>query len=144
MTDISIRALRDIRHNGQDYVKDNIILLDEGSAARLISFKAAEYVTKQPTENPTISDNTPPRPAGDGESPVQGSKTETDQKANPKEQTNPPAYAEMTNAQQLEYLSALSDEEFKARYDELLQDSKSKSKSYAQKRLKDLNSDNEE
>lgn len=157
MTDISIRALRDIRHNGQDYVKDNIILLDEGSAARLISFKAAEYVTKQPTEKTTISDNTQPRPVGDGESPVQESKTKTDPKANPEEQTNPPAsktppdllparksgYAEMTNAQQLEYLSALSDEEFKACYDELFEISKSKSKAYAGQRLKQLNSDNE-
>lgn len=153
-----------IKHNGRRYPAGAEILLDDNSAKRLIDLKAV-----QPTEKPTISDNTPTRLAGDGESPVQA-----DPKANPEEQTNPPAfsspappmagagteshpqngvsdapsvrksgYAEMTNAQQLEYLSALSDEEFKASYDELFEISKSKSKAYAGQRLKQLNSDNE-
>ncbi len=140
-----------IKHNGRRYPAGAEILLDDNSAKRLIELKAV-----QPTEKPTISDNTPTRPAGDGESPVQKS-TETDPKANPEEQTNPPAsktppdllparksgYAEMTNNQQIDYLSALSDEEFKARYDELFEISKSKSKAYAGQRLKQLNSDNE-
>ena len=91
------------------------------------------------TENPFIANNTHPDQAGDGASPVQESK----KKANPDEQTNPPAYAEMTNAQQLEYLSSLSDEEFKTRYDELLEASKSKSRTFAEKRMKSLNTDNE-
>lgn len=153
-----------IKHNGRRYPAGAEILLDDNSAKRLIELKAV-----QPTEKPTISDNTPTRPAGDGESPVQESP-----KANPEEQTNPPAfsspappmagagtesqlqngvsdapsvrksgYAEMTNNQQIDYLSALSDEEFKARYDELFEISKSKSKAYAGQRLKQLNSDNE-
>ena len=126
-----------IKHNGRRYPVGAEILLDDNSAKRLIELKAV-----QPTEKTIENDNIPPnRLVGDGESPVQESKT-----ANPEEQTNPPAskiYAEMTNTQQLEYLSALSDEEFKARYDELFEISKSKSKAYAGQRLKLLNKENE-
>lgn len=49
----------------------------------------------------------------------------------------------MTNNQQIDYLSSLSDEEFKTRYDELLEAGKSKSKMFAEKRMKSLNTDNE-
>lgn len=163
-----------IKHNGRRYPVGAEILLDDNSAKRLIELKAV-----QPTEKTIENDNIPPnRLVGDGESPVQESKT-----ANPEEQTNPPAsktpqiystltephlrnevsdgsvcslsgladapsvrksvYAEMTNTQQIEYLSALSDEEFKARYDELFEISKSKSKAYAGQRLKLLNKENE-
>lgn len=155
-----------IKHNGRRYSEGEEISLDESSAKRLLELKAV-----QPTEKPTYSDNTHPDPAGAGASPneeswtarvsrgrngdadaalqtrlTRTSKTGTTLEVNPDEQTNPPApqtYVEMTNAQQLEYLSSLSDGEFKTRYDELLEVSKSKSKTFAEKRMKSLNTDNE-
>lgn len=130
-----------IKHNGRRYSEGEEIPLDESSAKRLLELKAV-----QPTEKPTISDNTHPDPAGAGASPVQESRTDTSPEVNPEEQTNSPApqtYAEMTNNQQIDYLSALSDVEFKTRYDELLEVSKSKSKTFAEKRMKSLNTDNE-
>lgn len=121
------------------------------------------------TEKTTTSDNTHIPAAGDGTSPDQEnkttresrgrngdaeaaalqtrltrtSKTGTTPNANPEKQTNPPAYAEMTNNQQIDYLSSLSDEEFKTRYDELFEASKSKSKTFAEKRMNSINTDNE-
>lgn len=127
-----------IKHNGRRYAEGSEIPLDESSAKRLLELKSV-----QPTEKTTISYNTPPAPAGDGASPVQESNTGSTPEANPEEQTNPPAYAEMTNNQQIDYLSSLSDEEFKTRYDELFEASKSKSKTFAEKRMKSLNTDNE-
>lgn len=98
------------------------------------------------TETPFIANNTHPDQAGDGASPVQESNPGSTPEANSEEQTNPPAvqtYAEMTNNQQIDYLSSLSDEEFKTRYDELFEASKSKSKTFAEKRMKSLNTENE-
>lgn len=126
-----------VKHNGRRYAEGEEIPLDESFAKRLLELKAVQL-----TEKTTNSDNTHPDQAGDGASPNEESKTN----ANPDEQTNPPAsqtYVEMTNAQQLEYLSSLSDEEFKTRYEELLEASKSKSKTFAEKRMKSLNTDNE-
>lgn len=67
----------------------------------------------------------------------------TEKTNNSDKQTKPTAFAEMTNNQQIDYLSSLSDEEFKTRYDELFEASKSKSKMFAEKRMKSLNTDNE-
>lgn len=47
-------------------------------------------------------------------------------------------YAEKTNADQLAYLQTLGDEDFKAQAQALLLISKSKSKTYIERRLKDL------
>lgn len=109
-----------IKHNGRRYAEGKEIQLDESSAKILMELKVVQP-TKKTIHKAKIHKNPP---AGDGTVP-----------------SPPQEFIEMTNAQQIEYLSTLSDDEFKARYEGLLQGSKSKSKAYIEQRLKQLNSD---
>lgn len=128
-----------IKHNGIRYSEGSEISLDKETASRLLELDAI-----QPIKKTIESNNTPQTKDGDGDSPVQKSKPGSTPEANSEKQTKPPSFTEMTNTQQIEYLSSLSDVEFKTRYEELINDYKSKSKLYAEKRFKSLTEDEKE
>lgn len=111
MSFVELKVLKNIRHNGVEYTAGDIISqIEADSALCLVELKAAEIIKKEENND---NDN-----KGKG-----GKKTKT------------PAYAELTNTQQIEYLSAFSDDEFlKVLNDELVKVSKSQSKAYIKRR----------
>lgn len=132
---VEIRALKEIRHSGKHYKPYAIIPeIDSESAERLIDLKAAEYT--ETNHKTTDNANNKPETDGDGVPPVQGN-------SNPDKKTAS-SYAEMSNTEQIQYLTSLSDDEFKKAYEELVNCSKSKSKAYADRRLKTLTKENKD
>lgn len=125
-----LKVLKEIRHNGVVYKAGDIIYeINADSALNLAALKAAEIIPKQEktddddkekTGNPdTLSNNTSEKTA--------------------------PVYAELTNAQQIEYLSTLSDDEFINKLnDEFIETSKSKAKAYIHRREKFIKSEKKE
>ncbi len=138
---VKANVLTEVRHNGKLYLAGEVIEdLTPVELEALVKVKAAAPAddnTKKTSDDDkgnAGNGGTPPLPATAqaGVKPVLTCESTSDRS----EHIN--LYAEKTNAGQLAYLQALGDEDFKTQAQKLLSVSKSKSKAYIERRLKDV------
>lgn len=115
-----------IKHNGNRYEVGSEIELED--ATELLEAKAVKLITKTNPDNnkkgSTASDHEKGEGAGD----------------NPPQ---PKPYEFMKDAEQVEYLTNLSDEDFKAQFTETFEKSKTQAKKFAKKRMNQLTENSE-
>lgn len=124
-----------VKHNGKSYPAGSEIELED--ASELLDAKAVKLITKA---NPDKNKNGSSAPA---QNPQEKSNngTEGEKGDGAGDENNPPQpkpYEFLKDAEQVEYLTNLSDEDFKTQFTEVLEKSKTQAKKFAKKRMNQI------
>lgn len=120
-----------IKHNGKRYEAGSEIELED--AAELLEIDAVKPVKKTNPDNDKNGSTLPDREKGEGAG-------DNPPPPNPKP-ADGKEYSFMNDAEQVEFLKTLSDEELKAQFNELFEVSKTRAKKAIKNRLKSNNTD---